>query len=151
MLPFKLSGRNVRVKPDLTKVVEVNGRLDYINIIDIERRYVTSIIEPSTPRLDEVGKMDLFAALKDGAIDVSVTDEHILILYDGRTKDDMLNGMHKLASLRLYDWNGNFIKAMRLPQIGVDKMAYVESSKTAYFLDIQEEKFYKCDLSELLK
>lgn len=151
MLPFKLSGRNVRVKPDLTKVVEVNGRLDYINIIDIERRYVTSIIEPSTPRLDEVGKMDLFAALKDGAIDVSVTDEHILILYDGRTKDDMLNGMHKLASLRLYDWNGNFIKAMRLPQIGVDKMAYVESSKTAYFLDIQEEKFYKCDLSEFMK
>ena len=61
--------------------------------------------------------------------------------YHNITKDDMLNGMHKLASLRLYDWNGNFIKAMRLPQIGVDKMAYVESSKTAYFLDIQEEKF----------
>ena len=151
MFPKRISGRNVRIKPDRTKVVDVNGRMDYINIIDVKSRKVLSVIESDTPRFDEVGKMEMYATLKDGAIDVAVTDKYILTLYDGRTMDDILGRKQKWASLRLYDWEGNFIKAAQLPKIGVDYMAYDENSKTAYFLDRQFEKFYRCDLSELLK
>ena len=151
MFAKRMSGRNVRIKPDRTKVVDVNGRMDYINIIDVKSRKVLSVIEPNTPCFDEVGKMDMYATLKDGAIDVDVTDKYILTLYDGRTMNDVYNRKQKWASLRLYDWEGNFIKAAQLPKIGVDYMAYDENSKTAYFLDRQFEKFYRCDLSEFMK
>ena len=151
MFAKRMSGRNVRIKPDRTKVVDVNGRVDYINIIDIESRKVLSVIEPNTPCFDEVGKMDMYATLKDGAIDVDVTDKYILTLYDGRTMNDVYNRKQKWASLRLYDWDGNFIKAAQLPKIGVDYMAYDENSRTVYFIDRQIEKFYRCDLSEFMK
>ena len=151
MFAKRMSGRNVRIKPDRTKVVDVNGRVDYINIIDIESRKVLSVIEPNTPCFDEVGKMDMYATLKDGAIDVDVTDKYILTLYDGRTMNDVYNRKQKWASLRLYDWEGNFIKAAQLPKIGVDYMAYDENSRTVYFIDRQIEKFYRCDLSEFME
>jgi hypothetical protein len=65
--------------------------------------------------------------------------------------NDGWNRKPQWASLRLYDWEGNFIKAAQLPKIGVDKMAYDVNRKTAYFLNCHEEKIYRCDLSEFME
>ncbi|MBQ8779766.1 MAG: hypothetical protein IJZ49_08670 [Alistipes sp.] len=152
MLPMKiLSDSRLFIKPDLTKIVDIHLLLDYINIIDLKRRKVTSVIEPNTPCYDQIGKMDLGENIKNGAFDADVTDEYILVAYDGRTMNDGWNRKPQWASLRLYDWEGNFIKAAQLPKIGVDKMAYDVNRKTAYFLNCHEEKIYRCDLSEFME
>ena len=151
MLPTKLEGRIVLIKPDCRKVVDISGPLDYINIINIEQRKVTSIIEPTTPCYDKLGNMDLFTNLKNGVLDADVTDKHILILYDGRTRDDIIAKKQATISLRVYDWNGNFIRAAKLPQMIINQMAVDGENNIAYFLNRHEEKFYRCDLSELLK
>ena len=154
MLPLNLYTCKVRMKPDHTKVVEALGWFDYINILDLKSGKVVAVGEEGAVQFAEYNSIaKLPQIIKRAIADVAVSDKYIVALCNGQTKFKTSDGHEAYwKSVRVFDWNGKYVAGAMIPQgVNVQRIAYDGNKNIAYFLNMFNEEFYCCDLSELLK
>lgn len=148
-LPLSLYDGVVRIKPDLTKVVDAMGYFDIMNIIELTSGTCTGIIEQDAYQFEDLSHLSmdkLFETIKYGVLDVSVTDEYIIVLYDGRNVNAAENRTEALKpSLKIYNWEGDFLQGYRLSE-PLRGIAYDENRQYVYGFDM-EENFYRYKLT----
>lgn len=148
-LPLSLYDGVIRIKPDLTKIVDVMGYLDIINIIDPQLKTCTGIVEQDTYSFEDLSYLSMDKVLKTVkycVLDVSVTNEYIIVLYDGRNVDNADNQIEKLKpTLKIFNWEGDFLQGYQLSE-PLHRIAYDETHKYIYGFDM-EENFYRYKLS----
>lgn len=144
-LPLFLYGAITRIKPDLTKIVDVMGSFDNMNILEITSGKCLSIQEENTYSFENLAHSnidELAKILKYCALDVCVTNEYIIILYDGRSADDVNNQTLALKPLiKIFNWEGDFLQAYQISE-PLQGIAYDEKNKRLYGFD-KGECFYR--------
>lgn len=147
-LPLSLYDAMLQVKPDLTKIVDVMGFIDNMNIIELSSETCIGIMEQNSYSFEDLTylSMDkLLKTIKYCVLDVSVTDEYILILYDGRSIDAAENHTEELKpSIKIFNWEGDFIQGYQLSE-PLRGITYDENRKYIYGFDM-EENFYRYKL-----
>lgn len=148
-LPLSLYDGVVRVKPDLTKVIDAMGYLDIMNIIELPSGICTGVVEQDAYQFEDLVHLSmdkLFETIRYGVLDVSVTDEYIIVLYDGRNVNAAENRTEALKpSLKIYNWEGDFLQGYHLSE-PLRGIAYDENRQYVYGFDM-EEHFYRYKLT----
>ena len=142
-----------RLKPDGSKVVDVMQMFDYINIIDLSSKEVTTVGNADSKRfISSYEEGDAYAAYASNR-NVCVTDKYIIVLTVGDILCDAPDGSTRVwHSIRVFDWKGNFISSAMLPKgLAPLFMAYDENNEDLYFCVHSDETFYRSNISDLLK
>ena len=144
-LPLFLYDAVTRIKPDLTKIVDAMSYLDNLNIIETSSGKCLGITEQNSCPFEDLvysNEGELLKRLKYGVLDICVTNEHIIMLYDGRFADAVEKQTEELKPiLKIFNWEGDFLCAYQLSE-PLRGIAYDENHKTLYGFDMKEN-FYK--------
>lgn len=119
--------------------------LDNLNIIETSSGKCLGITEQNSCPFEDLvysNEGELLKILKYGVLDICVTNEHIIMLYDGRFADAVEKQTEELKPiLKIFNWEGDFLCAYQLSE-PLRGIAYDENHKTLYGFDMKEN-FYK--------
>lgn len=148
-LPLFIYESIINIKPDLTKVIDVMACMDNMNIINLETGKSVGIKENNTLFLNDFKHLsheELVQIVKYCAIDVTVTDNYIMILHDGRTVYNVENKKEKFKpTLKIFNWDGDFIQGYQLSE-PLRGIAYNENNQCLYGFDM-EDNIYRYNLT----
>ena len=90
------------------------------------------------------GSNDFLTLVKGGLYDTDVSNKYIVALHNDLSIIDTYSSPDKLwPSIKIYDWEGNFIVGAKLPKgMRINQIAFDGEKNIAYFFDA-EEKFYR--------
>ena len=102
------------MKPYKTKVVDAMICMDYITILDLKTKKSIGVkSNRSIPfeKINDIKGDDVTNIIKKEINDIYVTDNHILVLRDGRSLYDIRNDIKPyIPQLIIYDWQGTCVK-----------------------------------------
>lgn len=150
-LPIFIYSGILRIRPDKNKAVDIMATMDYMNIIDIMNEKTLGVWDEGAyffEQLCTMSKANLLDIVKYCTTDAIVTNNYIIILYDGRTANQVNNKLTACKpSIKIYNWDGRFIDEFHITE-AISQIAYDEKKNILYMLD-QTENLYKCTLDNL--
>jgi hypothetical protein len=134
------------IKPDRTKIAQAMGYLCQINIIDLATGRVTGHRIKNTPD---------FSVFYSGRINIKqyyrriqADDNYIYALYFGEVTDSRSSEKNYAHIIHVFDWNGNPVKKLDLGH-PIREMAIDANNNALYFLEVEDDILYRCDLNVL--
>lgn len=137
------------LKPDNTKCVYAMTILNYLHIFDLQNKSVTSMHQFDGGSLYGPTTVDYYNNISFAFYDLVTTDTRILALSYDQSNMTMETEGIQLPSLKIFDWDGNFITGVKLDTF-IRWFAYDEIHKCLYGLNDIDEEIIKYNISNLL-
>lgn len=136
------------LKPDNTKCVFAMTLLNYLHIIDIQNKTVSSIHQVDGGSFNGPTTVNYYMNTPLAFFDAVSTDTHILTLSYDQSNNSIEQDGIQVPSLKIFDWEGNYITGAKLDTF-IRWFAYDETSNCIY--GMMDEKIIKYDISGLIE
>ncbi|MBR4793915.1 MAG: hypothetical protein IK038_09665 [Bacteroidaceae bacterium] len=147
-LLYVLYQGKMRISPDETKVVFAYIGMHYFFIYDLENNSGIAVHDTLKMTFDNPDEKSLKNDIDMFALDIVTTNNYIAILCPNNTVTNYYGQMECCPILRFFDWEGNYLTGVVLDN-KIHEIAYDESSKKLYGLNIISEEIIQYDLSNI--
>lgn len=147
-------GNCVLINNKLGVVALMMLSLPQVNYISLETGAVHSSAVNSKYKkwkdIVEIQNPDKLMSIPQYYNDATSSDDYIMGVYLDRSINDMISGKEIKPHIHIFDWQGNFLYDLIVPD-HVSNIEYDAESGFLYGLDVSEGQIYRYDLSDKLQ